>query len=76
MKPILFKTGETEFATNGLGRLGPIKCTVTEERNGQFELEMDIDVQDKHYKDIAEGRIIYAIHDDTKRPQPFDIYKI
>ena len=76
MKPILFKTGETEFTTNGLGRLGPIKCTVTEERNGQFELEMDIDVQDKHYKDIAEGRIIYAIHDDTKLPQPFDIYKI
>lgn len=76
MKPILFKTGETEFTTNGLGRLGPINCTVTEERNGQFELEMDIDVQDKHYKDIAEGRIIYAIHDDTKLPQPFDIYKI
>lgn len=76
MKPILFKTGETEFTTNGLGRLGPIKCTVTEERNGQFELEMDIDVQDKHYKDIAVGRIIYAIHDDTKLPQPFDIYKI
>ena len=76
MKPILFKTGETEFTTNGFGRLGPIKCTVTEERNGQFELEMDIDVQDKHYKDIAEGRIIYAIHDDTKLPQPFDIYKI
>lgn len=76
MKPILFPAGETEFVTNGLGRLNPIKCTVTEERNGQFELEMDISIQDKHYADIAEDRILYAIHDDTKLPQPFDIYKI
>ena len=41
MKPILFESTETEFISNGIGRLADaITCTVLEERNGQYELEM------------------------------------
>ena len=41
MKPILYPASEVEFVNNGLGRLSEAtKCLVTEERNGQYELEM------------------------------------
>ena len=42
MKPILFSKTATAFTTNGLGRLDAISCIVTEERNGMFELEMEV----------------------------------
>ena len=77
MKPILFAAGTTSFTTNGLGRLADaISCIVIEERNGQYELEMQYPVDGIHFSDIKEERIIYAPHDDTKTCQPFDIYKI
>lgn len=76
MKPILFREYENQFRTNGLGRLDPLSCTVTEERNGQYELEMEISIDDPHYKDVKEGRILYVRHDDTPDKQPFEIYKI
>ena len=42
MKPILFPEGQTSFNTNVIGRLSDaISCTVTEERNGQYELHME-----------------------------------
>ena len=76
MIPILFKQSETEFSSNGLGRLTDcLSCVVTEERNGIFECEFSYPIAGRHYKDILLGRIIYATHDDTKTPQPFDIYK-
>lgn len=77
MKPILYEVETTSFTTNGLGRLSDAAyCHVTEERNGQYELEMQYPVDGMHYKDIKEHRIIYAPHDDTKVCQPFEIYKI
>ena len=76
MKPILFNSDETEFSTNGLGRLNPVNCKVTEERNGMFELEMEVRIEDKYYPLLREGMILYASHDDTKVCQPFEIYQI
>ena len=77
MKPILYETTETEFISNGIGRLSDaISCTVLEERNGQYELEMEYPVTGIHYNDLAEERIILARHDDTSDTQPFRIYKI
>ena len=77
MKPILYPAGETQFKNNGLGRLSEAtKCLVTEERNGQYELEMQYPVTGRHYKEIVEERIIAAKHDDTDDVQPFRIYKI
>ena len=76
MKPILFESTATTFNTNGQGRLDPISCTVTEERNGQYELEMVISSSDPHYSDVREGRILLSKHDDTIDKQPFEIYQI
>ena len=77
MKPILYPAGETQFKSNGLGRLAEAtKCLVTEERNGQYELEMQYPITGRHYKEIVEERIIAARHDDSDDVQPFRIYKI
>ena len=77
MKPILYPAGETQFRNNGLGRLSEAtRCLVTEERNGQYELEMEYPVTGRHYKEIIEERIIAARHDDSEDIQPFRIYKI
>lgn len=76
MIPILFNKLETEFLTNGLGRLSDcISCIVTEERNGIFECEFQYPITGVHYSDIQMGRLVYVTHDDTKEPQPFEIYK-
>ena len=75
MIPVLYPKDETSFATMGLGALADAtSCTVTEERNGQYELELVYPVSGSRYADLAEGRIILATHDDTKVPQPFRIY--
>ena len=77
VKPILYPANETEFLSNGLGRLSDaISCKVTEERNGQYELEMQYPVTGRYYSEICEERIIAARHDDTSDVQPFRIYKI
>ena len=78
MNPILYPAEETEFTSNGLGRLSEaISCKVTEERNGQFELEMVYPVTGKHYKDLALERLVYSRHcDNPSDLQPFRIYKI
>ena len=75
MIPILYENTETEFKTNGLGRLRDcIRCEVTEERNGIYECEFEYPVNGSHYKDILLGRIIACEHDESNDPEPFDIY--
>ena len=77
VKPILYEATETEFVSNGIGRLSDaVSCTVLEERNGQYELEMEYPVTGIHYAEILEDRIILARHDDTSDTKPFRIYKI
>ena len=77
MTPILFDKTETEFKTQGLGALtDAISCTVTEERNGSFELEMAYPLGGLHYEDIQYGRIILAVPSDGAESEPFEIYKI
>lgn len=77
MIPILYAPNTTTFTTNGLGRLADaITCTVTEERNGKYELEMEYPVNGIHYSDIQSSAIIYAVPADGKHAQPFRIYRI
>ena len=77
MKPILFPEGQTDFSTNGLGRLSDaISCKVTEERNGQYELHMEYPIDGWLIEEIRYSRIIYATPSDNKSPQPFRIYRI
>ena len=76
MRPVIFPPDETEFLTNGLGRLDAVSCIVTEERNGQYELEAVVSIDDPRFSYIQEGFILYVRHDDTPDRQPFEIYKI
>ena len=74
MIPILYESTETEFESNGLGRLRDcISCVVTEERNGAYECDFEYPVGGHNYDRIRLGRIIAVEHDDTNDVQPFDI---
>lgn len=76
MIPILFSKTETDFTHNGIGRLVDcISCTVTEERNGIYELELKYPVSGKWFVELMQGGIIGVIHDDNHDVQPFDLYK-
>lgn len=75
MIPILFDRYETEFTSNGIGRLYDcISCLVTEERNGVYECEFEYPITGAYYSNIEHGMIVYATHDDTEEPQPFVVY--
>lgn len=77
MKPILFPSTATEFKTQGLGALSDaITCYVTEERNGEYELEMEYPVDGIHFSEIAKRCILLAIPSPYRLPQPFRIYRI
>lgn len=77
MKPILFPSTATESNTHGLGVLtDAISCTVTEERNGAFELTMQYPDTGVHFDEITDRCIIYAIPSPYRSPQPFRIYRI
>lgn len=77
MIPILYNRLETEFRSNGLGRLAEcISCRVEEERNGKYELTLEYPITGKHYAELTEGALIGARHSDALDVQPFRIYKI
>lgn len=77
MKPILFPSTATEFKTQGLGALSDaISCYVTEERNGEYELEMEYPIDGIHFSEIAKRCILLAIPSPYRLPQPFRIYRI
>lgn len=65
------------FQTLGVGALGDaISCVVTEERNGEFELEMEYPVDGRRFKDLANDMLIMAKASDRGNEQLFRIYKI
>ena len=75
MIPILYKSEETAFASQGIGALTDcLRCEVTEERNGPYTLELDYPITGKWYSEIQEGRLVTAWHDDRHDAQPFEIY--
>ena len=75
MIPILFDVSEKDFDSTGLGFLtDSIECRVTEERNGVYECELKYPITGSKYKLLKERAIIFATHDDSGKPQPFDIY--
>lgn len=77
MTPILFESNTTVFTTNGIGRLtDAITCTITEERNGLYELVMQYPITGIRYNEITVDRIIYAEPYQLGNWQAFRIYKI
>ena len=76
MNPILFDANEQSFDSYGLGVLECIKCTVEEERNGSYELQMTAALNGQHIDEVSVGRIILAKPNRTDDPQPFRIYDV
>ncbi len=74
MKPILFDKSATNFTTNGLGRLDCHSCQVTEERNGQYELELQISEGTNHADQIEMTSIIVVIV--PSGLQAFRVYRV
>lgn len=74
---LLYESGEAAFADNGLGALpDAVSCTVTEARNGEFELAMEYPLSGLHYADLLPRRLITAPPRPGAGPQPFRIYRI
>lgn len=77
MTPILFPADAATYTTQGLGALSDaISCKVREERNGEFELEMQYPQAGLHFSEIADRCIILAIPSPWRAAQPFRIYRI
>ena len=77
MIPILYSADEINFTSNGLGRLSDcISCIVTEERNGQYVMEMVYPIDGAHFDDLTYSSIIKVIPSDGATEQLFRVYKI
>ena len=76
MQPILFAKNATTFTTNGLGRLDCTECKVTEERNGQYTLELSIAETANHASEIELSSIIVVKPNNTSALQAFRVYKM
>ena len=77
MIPILFRADATDFSTYGIGALADtISCSVSEERNGAYELELTYPITGSFYSEIAKERLIKAKPNDTSKSQMFRIYRM
>ena len=77
MTPILFSSSSSSFATRGIGTLtDALSCVATEERNGEYELELTYPVTGHNFESLAVQNIILAKPNTYDDPQPFRIYKI
>lgn len=75
--PILYSANETDFSSNGIGVLhDAIRCRVTEELNGLYELEMTYPANGQFLNDISERSIIYAESSEDEGMQPFRVYRV
>ena len=75
MIPVLYDQTEKQFKSGGLGFLADCtSCKVSAERNGIFECEFVYPITGPLYDQIQEKAIIFATHDNSGIPQPFDIY--
>ncbi|HGL5681023.1 TPA: phage tail spike protein [Enterococcus faecalis] len=72
--PVIFKPGEKDFTTNGLGRLIDVtRCEITEEANGKYELEMDYPAISRFSDYFENGYQIKAKPNDLEEYHIFEI---
>lgn len=77
MTPVLFEAGAATYETQGLGALADaLTCEISEELNGEYELEMTYPVSGRRYADLKNRCIIVAKPDPYRGEQPFRIYRI
>lgn len=73
----LFSPSATSFNSMGLGSLSEaLACTVTEERNGDFTLELEYPTSGRLFNEIGLRSIIVAKPNPFDEPQAFRVYKI
>ena len=77
MIPTLYEENETDFISNGLGRLtDAVSCVVTQNNKGVYELSMEYPLDGVHADDVTNNRFIYAVTERGKTAQPFRIRSI
>lgn len=79
MKPILMNPADTlsqmaSSQTNGLGRLNAISCKVSEERNGLYEAELSVFIDDEHFGLLSVGSVLKIMTNEGT--QLFRVYQI
>lgn len=79
MKPILMNPSDTltqmtSSQTNGLGRLNAMSCVVTEERNGIYEAELTVFIDDEHFSALSVGSVLKLMTNEGL--QMFRVYQI
>lgn len=77
MIPILYNKGETEFESNGVGRLADtISCIIEEEKNGIYELTLTYPITGALFNDLIPGAYLKAVNGNASNKQLFTVYKI
>lgn len=77
MNPVLFSADASSWDSFGIGVLSDaISCTVEEERNGKYELEMEYPITGAFYAQIGFRSLIVAKPNFADNPQPFRVYQI
>ena len=75
--PILYAKGTTSFSGIGIGVLVDcIKCNVTREINGEYELTMEYPVEGAHFDEIQLESIIAVKLPDKNDYQAFKVYSM
>lgn len=73
---LLYDVTEQSFDNNGLGPLSDAtSCTVTEERNGAYELKMVYPSSGPLFSELTDDRIIFCKPNPYDDPEPFRIYR-
>ena len=73
----LYNSDELEFNHLGICSLNEyLSCSVTEELNGSYELEMTYHMDSKAFPEILLRRIIYCKPNPYSQEEPFRIYSI
>ena len=75
MELILYSPGTRTFNNMGLGVIQCTRAEATTGLNDIMELEFDAPITGRHYAEIQKDCIVTAPHDDTKKRQPYKIYK-
>lgn len=76
MIPILYNYDETTFLSMGLGLIDCLSCTVTEELNGCFLLNLETHVNSKLLEKLKVDQIIMARPRKDADPEAFRISKV
>lgn len=77
MIPILYEPTETAFTSNGLGRLADAtECIIHEQRNGCFEMTIEMPTTGLHFSEIQKGSFIKATPSPTRSAQIFEVVRI